>query len=300
MDLRGYSWIRYYPGMKKDGKAQIHRQLGLLAKKQLEATEKFQAVLKDANATPSDLEGLAREQGRLASRQAQLMATLRVVNLEAPDQFGAYDVASSQRPLREQVLDVLEVIGVPTSPRFVSQFAAIRYGSSLPIARFASLRRDEERGYTKDPTSRPAWVVPAINALGLVAMPRIVASSAWKPESRLIGSRTLRINHLRCILSVLAAGAELRNIDEHRFEQLVTFAFRYSHSIIGTPAPGDTPDVERIREAAQAELTRIEPADIEDRLAAAEKLERLPGAMQFWGRPSVISEAAGRVGGHLA
>jgi hypothetical protein len=294
-----HGWVKILD-MKKDTKAQVRHQLSLLAKKQSAAAEKFQSLVSDKNATPADIETLAREQGRLASRQAQLMTTLKVLHLEAPDQFGAYDVAAAQRPLREQILDVVEAIGVPASPRLLSQFAAIRYGLSLPIARFSSLRRDEERGYQKDPTSRPAWVVPAINAFGLVAMPRIVASSAWKPESRIIGPRTLRVNHLRSLLSVLDASNELSKIDEHRFEQLVTFVFRYSHSVIGTPAPGDAPSADHIREAAQAELARIEPADLEERLAAAAKLERLPGAMQFWGRPSVISDAAGRIGGHPA
>jgi hypothetical protein len=286
--------------MKRDPKSQVRRQLALLAKKQRETAEKFQSLLSEENANHSDIEGLAREQNRLANRQVQLMTTWKVLHLEAPDQFGAYEVVAAQRPLREQVLDVLEAIGVPTSPRLLSQFAAIRYGLALPIARFASLRRDEERGYQKDPTSRPAWVVPAINALGLMAMPRIVASSAWRAESRLIGPRTLRVNHLRCLLSLLSASEDLSKIDEHRFEQLVTFVFRYSHSVIGTPALGNAPNADRVRETAQAELARIEPADLEERLAAAKKLQRLPGAMQFWGQPSVISDAAGIIGGHSA
>jgi hypothetical protein len=101
-------------------------------------------------------------------------------------------------------------------------------------------------------------------------------------------------------LSVLDASDELSRIDDDRFEQLVTFVIRYSHSVIGTPVGGGPPGIDRIREAARAELARIEPADIEERLAAAKQLERLPGAMQFWGRPSVISDAVGRIGGQSA
>lgn len=286
--------------MKKDPEAQIRQQLSRLAKKQRDAAEKFQTLVSDSNATPSEIEDLVREQSRLATRQGQLITTLRVLHLEAPEQFGSYGVVAAQRPLREQVLDVLDAIGVPTSPRLISQFAAVRYGLSLPITRFASLRRDEERGYRKDPSARPAWIVPAINVLGLVAMPRIVASSAWKSESRLIGPRTLRINHLRGLLAVLAASDEVSEIDEERSERLAAFIVRYAQSVIGALGPGTTLDLNRIREAAQAELARIEPADLEERRIAAERLERLPGAMKFSGAPSVISDTATRIGGQPA
>ncbi len=86
------------------------------------------------------------------------MHELRVAQFELPERFGAYRARAGQRPMREQVLDILDELGVPNSPRVISEYALACLGIELPIAKFASLRRDEERGFRKDPLSKPAWV----------------------------------------------------------------------------------------------------------------------------------------------
>src|SRR3712207_4023754 len=114
--------------------------------------------------------------------------------------FSPRAFSGGRRSMRELVLNVLEEIGVPAAPRTVSEFAAC-FNLSLPITRFSSLRRDEERAFRKDPLSRPAWVTPAINAQGLTAIPRIVTSSAWEDDRRVIGARTPHVSHLRTLLA---------------------------------------------------------------------------------------------------
>jgi hypothetical protein len=119
-------------------------------------------------------------------------------------QYIEVKTTAARRSMRQHVLDVLHLGGVPMAPREVSEVAAAWLGVDLAPARFASLRRDEERAWDANPHVRPEFVVPAISARDFTAIPRQVATSAWPLTERLIGTRTLRRNHLKVLLALIA------------------------------------------------------------------------------------------------
>lgn len=276
------------PGSGK-GETFLRERLAQLAQKQQALQAEFAQLLQNPRATSAAIERTQREINRLAARQTQLVAELRLAQLEGPDRYGARGGLAGQRPLRELVLDTLDELGVPAPPRMISDFAMATHRYALPAERFASLRRDEERAYHKAQASRPAWVVPAINALGLTAIARIVAHSAWEPERRIIGSRTLRTNHLRTLLALLRHAEQLA---DHPPPQLTSSIVRHAESVPGALELGKPVDYTRIREAAEAELARIEPADLAERREAAMRLKELPERYQLWGRPALIETGA--------
>src|SRR5438552_1430149 len=90
-----------------------------------------------------------------------------------------------------------------------------------------TLNRAPPRASRKDPGSRPAWVVPALNLVGFTAMPRLVASSVWEPERRLIGPRTLRVNYLKTLLALLRKLTILERADPQAESALAAMVYRY-------------------------------------------------------------------------
>ncbi len=288
MDMPKSDSRRTGPGSGKT-EASLREALGRLAQEQQALQAEFAQLVQDPQATSAAIERTQREINRLAARQTRLVAELRLAQLEAPERYGAHGGLAGQRPLRELVLDILDEIGVPAAPRLINDLAMATHGYALPTERFASLRRDEERAYQKAPASRPAWVVPAINALGLTAIARIVAHSAWEPERRIIGSRTLRTNHLRTLLALLRQAERLAG---HSSPQLAALVVRHAESVPGALELGKPLDYPRIREATEAELARIEPADLAERREAAARLKELPERYQLWGRPALIETGA--------
>jgi hypothetical protein len=224
------------------------------------------------------------------------MHELRVAQLESNEKLSTYRSRAGQRPMREQVLDILDELGVPNSPRVISEYATACFGLELPISRFASLRRDEERAFRKDPQSKPAWVVPALNMSGFAPIPRLVANSVWPLERRLIGPRTLRVNHLVTLLALLKRVASLGDekdpipatLGSGKTHLLLAIALRFARSVPGTWALGGDSDLGTIRAATEAELQSIAPDDETERKHAAEKLAKLPTERQIWGLPPVV------------
>jgi hypothetical protein len=262
-------------------------------------------LLLDGEGT-AELDRTQRRINRAVADQSRLVTELLVASASASasampkggaaTREGTRFGLAGQPPMREQVLNALDRIGVPATPREAAEVAFALTGTELVPGRFASLRRDEYRAYTNDPRSRPSYVVPAINAAGLTAMARVVADSAWEPERRLIGTRTLRANHLRTLLALLdmRAGAEERE-DATAMKRLGLLIGRYAESVPGAAEHGQELDLGRVREATAAELARIGVVDEEERAAAALRLEKLREDRQLWGLPAVAeTEGADR------
>lgn len=274
------------------GEESVRGKMAGLAQKQAALQEEYARLLQDPTASSAAIERAQREINRLAAQQTRLVAELRIARLDSADRLGGPGALAGQRPLRELVLDALDELGVPAPPRVVSDFAAVAHGWTLPAERFASLRRDEERAYDKAPTSRPAWLVPAINALTLSALSRLVTHSAWEPARRVIGTRTLRTTHLRTLLRLLETADRLRGQPGAHREQLDALIVRFAESVPNALELGQSIDWAKVRTAAKAELARIDPADLEERHAAAERLAKLPERFQLWGRPTVVDTGA--------
>jgi hypothetical protein len=273
----------------------IRTRLAASLEKQRELLDAFEGLLKDPEADAAAIDQAQRQLHRMAAEHTQLLTQWRLARAHVAEPPLLYAGFVGQRPMREQVLDILEELGVPASPRVISEISVACYGRPLPASRFASLRRDEERAFRKDSLSRPAWVVPAITAQGLTAIPRIVASSAWPAERRLIGARTLRANHLRILLALLLMHERAqRTGTAPATAHLESMILSFAQTVPGAVGPGERPDRARLAEAARAELAHIEKTDLEERQEAARRLERLPEPHRLWGRPAVIQRRRAR------
>jgi hypothetical protein len=277
MDIRGIGGYT----VSKTPIDRLRERLAKLSVKHRAELDAFERLVADSTAPFAELEEADASVKKLAAERAHLMEELRLAQFEEPERFGPYRGRAGQRPVREVVLDLTDELGVAVSPRLVSDYAVATLGLSIPPTRFGSLRRDEERAYTRDPHARPAWVVPAINAVGLTAIPRLIASSAWEPERRLIAARTLRVNHLKVLLALVNKAADA---DDRVKKALSTMIGRFATWL---PA-GTKLDLEDVATKTRAELTSIEAQDYEQRGAAARELMKLATVFQLWGRPGML------------
>jgi hypothetical protein len=289
VEIRGYLW--YYCGMRQTDLVSLEQKLRACLAATAAANQRLQELLQDPAAAPADYEKVHVELTRLNAERGRLMAALQrgrdVRHGGVPRGRGATD----GRPLRELALDVVDAVGVPIAPRVVADYGHARFGVRIPADRLASLRRDERNTFNLDPASRPAFLAPALLADTLTAVPRLVTSSAWPLERRIIGPRSLRVNHLRTLLAVCDATELLAGRDERGHEGLVRMGIGLARTVPG--ALVDTGlDPGRARAAVQAELAVIEEADAADRQQAAARAERRSPVHRVWGGPAVLPGGA--------
>lgn len=126
--------------------------------------------------------------------------------------------------------------------------------------------------------------MPAISGLEFAALPRLVATSAWPLERRLVGTLTLRVSHLSALLALLVVWERTPAADGGE-EDLTRLVAQYARGMPGTTAPQEPLVPGRVRDRAQAELNEIAPTDREERRAAARALQHRPPVVQMWGQP---------------
>jgi hypothetical protein len=241
---------------------------------------------RDPSVPSTDLERLQREITRATAKQAQCITELQLdegtkeLALPAPVRAEA-----TRRPVRLAVLDTLHLIGVPATPRDLSLIAAACLDAHVPVSRFASLRRDDEKAWRANPAARPEYVVPAISASELTAMPRIVATSAFPLAERLIGIRTPRRNALRALLALIDVWERARTTTGDGQRAILHIIASYGRMLPGVAGALDEETAPRLwRDAAQAELAAIEPADRDERVTAATTMAAWDTRTQLWGR----------------
>jgi hypothetical protein len=273
----------------------LKTRLAAVVKKQQAALAELGKLLANpASSSVSTIDETQATVARLNAQQQRIVQDLKLSDLERPERYGAYNARSGQRPIREVVLDILDELGVPSSPGTLSECAAVWSGMSIPAGRFASLRRDEHSAYRRDSLARPTWLVPALNANGFRAIPRLVVSSVWEPERRLIGPRTLRVNHLKTVLALQSRLTALNQTGASgSSDRLLELMHRYARSIPGAMQSASEIDADQVRHAAQSELDAIEPLDIKDRRTAVSEFFKIPAYAQLWGLPAVIEGGAG-------
>lgn len=196
------------------------------------------------------------------------------------------------KPLRELALDALDDLGVPAPPALIADLTAALTGNRPSPSRFASLRRDEENAARRNLAARPAWIVPAISAAELTAIPRLLTSSTWALERRIIGSRSMRTDNLRIATSLANRLAQLREIGALEARNIEHLLFPFARSIPGANDTGEPIDPKRVTEAAQAELTILEETDLAERHAAAARLSSSGTFLKFWGHPVIFDIGA--------
>jgi hypothetical protein len=274
----------------------IKRKLAETARRQRDLLDNFSRVLTSGETQPGEQEHIQARLQRLMAEHQRLNDELKIAELESREIPGTPRRRAFGRTVREQTLDTLDEVGVPMAPSAIAEFANATTGIALPTSRFASLRRDEERASRRDPSAKPAWIVPALSITTLTAISRLLTSSAWALERRLVGSRTLRLNHLRALLAYIRRHELLRSTDPARAKLLQNLIWRYARAVPGATKAGENPNFDRIRRAVETELSIIEPDDEAERKHAMAQLERLAPAFQLWGRPALLdgNAAAGR------
>jgi hypothetical protein len=231
---------------------------------------------------------IQKELTKLGAEMQRLTDELRYADLDGPRANVRTRSRAPGKTMRELALDVADEIGVPVSPATISEFTQIITGLELPVSRFASLRRDEERSARRDIHARPAWVAPALSVGRFNALPRLLTSSAWEVERRLIGARSLRVIHLRTTLAFLHRFERFQEAKAPQTEAVESLMLRYARGVPGAVASGQEAAPDTIRQAVLTELNAIEPADLAERRDAAARLKKYSEQQQLWGLPSII------------
>lgn len=292
MEMRGVArrGVEDYPAYVTRPHSQILEQLTRIVAVQRMLLDSFRAGLADG--VIGEDRNLDAKLSRLDADRARLCAELRGGDVVPDDPSVARAPTKSGRTrgraLREILLDTLDLVGVPAAPTLIAELAHAVAGVDVAPSRFASLRRDDARAARRDPGARPAWLAPALNATTLTAMPRLLTSSAWPLERRLIAPASLKLVHLRTIQALLDWSARFAPIDPASATQVEAVALRLAGDV-----PGLTDTVKRRRDAVAAELALLEEADRSARAAAAQRLRDCPADVQLWGlsRDAVVSDS---------
>lgn len=187
-------------------------------------------------------------------------------------------------PAREQVHQVLTLLGVAAAPKLISAVHGAFFSGDLPTSRLASLRRDEERSYRSTPNARPYYLCPALTADLLAPARALLTVSTWPLEQRIIGAYSPRVDFLAAAMKVSAAVVSHRELGESWAPGAMAQAERllqsFAVSIPGAMPPvggaGDAQalDPEQVARAAEAELAIHADTDRRERSAAAERARR--------------------------
>jgi hypothetical protein len=182
--------------------------------------------------------------------------------------------------MREQVHQVLTLLGVPAAPKLIVSVHEAFFAGELVSAKLTSLKRDEERSFRSAPHSRPYYLCSALSVDQLTAVRGLLAVSTWPQERRMIGSLSPRVDFLAGAIR-LAEHVE-RTGDPG--PQAKRFLWRFAANIPGAAGPFDSGDPQAIISAARAELEVHDETDRTQREAAAERARRqLDDAQQLFG-----------------
>ena len=267
-----------------------------LAEKLARTAEKLQqayAGLAKALAS-GDAAARDRAQARISelnSEYASLAEQLRFAELEARE-LATPRGRKPAKPLRELALDALDDLGAPAPPALIADLTEALTGIRPSPSRFASLRRDEENAARRNIAARPAWIVPAINAAELTAIPRLLCSSAWSLDRRVVGSRSMRTDHLRIAESLSRRLKQLREAGAPESKNIDRLLFPIARAIPGATETGKLVDPDKVTEAARAELAALDDADRAERGEASSRLANASSHVRLWGRPAIIDTAA--------
>jgi hypothetical protein len=274
--------------------SQIQRRLSKIVDQQQKLLTAFSEAMIAGNiARQSELQ---KQLQRLNVEMQRLTEDLRYVESESRTTPIRPKVRASGKTMREVVLDILDEIGVPLAPSTISEFSQATTGVEVQASRFASLRRDEERAADRDINSRPAWVTPALGTTRLNAFPRLLTSSAWELERRLIGARSLRVIHLYTTLAFAKRFERLNAAHAPQTSAVESLLLRYARGIPGALVTGESTDIARIRKVITAELKAIEDDDLLERRQAAARLARYADQQKLWGVSLEVIEGGVRGG----
>jgi hypothetical protein len=194
---------------------------------------------------------------------------------------------------REGAVAALNELGVPASPREITDYAAARFGRTLDYRAFASIRRDERRAFDSPRTQRAVYIVPALEGRWLLPARGRFTLSEWPVEQRLIGPHSLRADHLNATINIATQVDWLATQDKKRAKALYALLTHYAITVPGAPTKGKA-DTEGVRAAARAELEVLREEDDRWRRQQAERVKALAPDQRLWGAqpPHLVAEEA--------
>lgn len=172
-------------------------------------------------------------------------------------------------PLRDQIVTVLRLLARPSSIRLVADVARARFGEAIPTGRIASLRRDEERSWSRAPGARPDYIVPALSSDRFAPMRAEVALASWPLEIRIVGPASPRVDMLKVLCRL--ADESGRHLDSQWTRGLEPVIWRLAATVPNAIEPEGALDLSVIRLAATYELQQLEQDDARERQDAADR-----------------------------
>jgi hypothetical protein len=241
----------------------------------LSESSKLTRQAADALAT-GDLAGAEALEVRANELRRQAHLTIaRVVRRSRP-------AGGGRLTAREQAVTALAEMGVPSPPSEIAEFHEARFSSALDARALASIRRDEAAAWGRDPTSRAAFLVPALDVRFFRPVRGPLTLSSWEIEQRLLGASSPRVDHLRLTLRLANLAERLAG---ELGQALAAMAVRYARTVPGAIDPGRKAEPKRIADAARRELEILAPQDQEERASAAARARhQLDEAELMWGR----------------
>src|SRR3954447_18969224 len=118
--------------MKTSRADKIRARLVQISEKYREALAQANQIVADASASFAAIEEADARVKRLSAERTRLMEEFRLTQYQAPERFGPYRQRAGQRPMREQILDLVDELGVPVQPRIVFDYALATLNLSLP------------------------------------------------------------------------------------------------------------------------------------------------------------------------
>lgn len=203
----------------------------------------------------------------------------------------------SSHPIRQVVIDSLNDLSVPSSPRAIADYALARFEVRIDTRLLASARRDDRRAWESPRSHRPTYLVPGLSPAApgtLLALRGKLALSNWPLATRLIGPWSDRVDHLRATVKLAEQALWLRGMKPEESRRIEVLIIRYAMTVPNALTHQGDVDLERVITAARAELDHLEPFDTKWREeAAAVATTQVSGEEQLWGTtlPHVVGAA---------
>lgn len=192
-------------------------------------------------------------------------------------------------PAREEVHQVLGLLGVPAAPRLIGAVHGALFAGVLASSRLTSFRRDEERSFRSAPYARPYYICAALTADLLSPARGLLAVSTWPMDRRVIGSLSSRVDFLTAAIQVAEWLQRVPDPGSAARRLLWRFAENIPAAAVSFRAM--RPDV--VLTAAQAELAVHQDDDREHRMAAAHRARaQLSDVEQLFGSRLRVSSRA--------
>lgn len=202
-------------------------------------------------------------------------------------------------PLRNVVLDSIHDLGCLVYSRELQMYLRARVGRVVQPSRFGTLGSDEAAALDKG-RPRPVYLCHALTAERGEAIKRLWARSDWPLADRIVAPTTGRVQHLQMTIALCRISEEGERVSD--LEMMRILAADHARDVPGLDVRRGKFEVGAWRDAAQALLDDLAPADTHRRNEAAARLARLTEKEQLFGAEerhlfAVRDEAAEVAGG---